>query len=465
MADILVIDDDNNLGIALQMALKQMGHQCRYADNAQAGWKEYQQKTPDLALLDLRLPDSNGLDLMERMRAARADLPVIIMTGFATVTSAVAALKGGAADFIEKPLSVRELCALISQMLDSTLADQGTQAGEAGETELIAASGPMRQVLSLADRIAALPNTPAMGLNATLITGETGTGKEMLARYIHQHSPRRDRPFIQVNCTAIPENLFESELFGHERGSFTDAKSSKVGLIEAADGGTLFLDEIADIPMSMQGKLLIAIETGRFRRLGATSEQKADIRIIAATNRDLEEKTRSGEFRADLYHRLKIFYIALPPLRDRGDDITLLAHHFLERFCRRLERPLPEIPEDTWAALRGYAWPGNVRELAHVLLRALVAGDGQALRPEDLGLPRESSATPDGGAMLQIDLSQGGWTLAAIEKRLLSAAMQRARGNIAEAARLLRMPRGTLRYRLEKLGLISNRDATDPAEP
>lgn len=459
MADILIVDDDINLGLALKMTLEQAGHGCRIAETAEAGWAELLRREPDLALLDVQLPDLSGLDLLARVRQHGLKLPAIVMTAFGTVTSAVTAMKQGAEDFIEKPLSVKEVCQLVARLLkgrdlaktlDTRTADQPA---EAGMPDLIAESPAMKGVLALADRIAALPPRMGMGLTTILILGETGTGKELMARYIHSRSSRRSAPFVQVNCTAIPENLFETELFGHERGAFTDAKAGRQGLLEAANHGTLFLDEIGDMPLAMQAKVLVAIETGRFRRVGAIAEQTVDAQVIAATNSDLEERLKTGRLRRDLYHRLKTFQIKLPRLADRGDDVFLLSDCFLKRFCRELQRDVPRLSSDAREAMRRYAWPGNVRELAHVLLQGLVIGDKAMLSAEDLGLGTTSDGQAPRAISTDFDFSQGALPLESVERRLLQAALNHANGNITEAARLVGMPRGTFRYRLEKLGL------------
>ncbi len=459
MADILIVDDDANLRVALEMSLEQGGHVCRLAATASEGWAELQRQRPDLVLLDLQLPDMSGIDLLARARDERIDVPIIVMTAFGTVTSAVSAMKQGAADFIEKPLSVKEMSHLVKRLLKSReLAERiDDRSGDVqAETTLIAASQAMKQVVAVADKIAQMPPRAGIGLTATLISGETGTGKEMVARYIHRRGSNPSGPFIHVNCTAIPENLFEMEHFGHERGVFTDAKAAKQGLLEAANGGTLFLDEIGDIPQHMQGKLLVAIETGRFRRVGATTERTIDARIIAATNSDLEQQARAGLFRMDLYHRLKMFQINLPPLRERPDDLWALSEHFLDQFSRQLQRPVPSLTPEAREAMRRHPWPGNVRELAHVILQALVTGDDDVLLPSHLGLRAAAVAPPPASSTgtIELDFSAGSLSLAEVERRLLEAALTHANGNITEAARLVGIPRGTLRYRLEKLGLV-----------
>jgi two-component system, NtrC family, response regulator AtoC len=458
MADILIVDDDVNLGLALKMTLEQGGHVCRVAETAEAGWAELCQREPDVALLDLQLPDITGLELLTRARQHGMKLPAIIMTAFGTVTSAVTAMKQGAEDFIEKPLSVKEVCQLVARLLKSrdlarTLDRPADQPAETAVPDLIAESPAMKQVLLLADRIAALPPRPGIGLTTTLILGETGTGKEVIARYIHGRGLRRRGPFVHVNCTAVPENLFETELFGHERGVFTDAKASRQGLLEAANRGTLFLDEVGDMPLPMQAKLLVAIETGRYRRLGATGEQSVDTQVIAATNSDLDEKLGASRMRADLYHRLRTFQVRLPPLSGRGDDLFLLSDYFLKRFCRELQRGVPKLSSDARDAMRRYPWPGNVRELAHVLLQAVALHDTATLSAADLAIETSSAGAALKPISTDFDFSQGVLPLESVERRLLQAALNHAQGNITEAARLVGMPRGTFRYRLEKLGL------------
>ena len=456
MADILVIDDDANLRMALEMTLKQESHTCRLAENVEAGWAQFQAQTPDLALVDMQLPDGDGLELLERLRGSGFDQPIIVMTAFGTVTSAVTAMKHGAVDFIEKPLSVKEMCRLIVQMLKGRELSRQIEStnGSAGESALIGKSAGVMRALSLAEKVARLETQPGVGLVTTLVRGGTGTATHLLARNIHQHMRIPDGPYIHVNCTAIPENLLEMELFGHERGVFTDAKASKTGLLEVANGGTLFLDEIGDMPAGLQSKLLVAIETGRFRRVGATQETQVDLRVVAATHCDLDERIKAGAFRTDLYHRLKMFEIELPPLRSRGDDLLLLADHFLRKFSANLDKPCPTLTVEAKTQLKRYPWPGNVRELAHVLLRVVTMTDETSIGPDHLHIDVDADVMAESTADLSFDFAGGPLTLAAVEKRLLQAAMDHADGNISEAARLLAMPRGTLRYRLEKLGLI-----------
>lgn len=466
MADILIVDDEENLRYSIQLGLKRAGHECRHADTVEAALAECERTPPAMALVDIQLPDGNGINLLARMRDRGFDVPVIVITAFGTVATAVTAMKQGAVDFIQKPLSIEEVCLAVDRCLeDRQLRNQldaykETQRRQAGDFPLIAECPQMREVISLADRIAGVESEPGMGLVATLLLGATGTGKELIARYIHRNGRRPDRPFVQVNCAAIPENLFEAELFGYERGAFTDAKTGKKGLLQVAHESTLFLDEIGDMPLATQTKLLVAIETGRFRKLGSTAETVVDVRVIAATNSDLQSKVRSGQFREDLYFRLKVFSIELPPLRTRGNDLFLLAEHFITRFSRKFRKSPPKLADATRQLMRAYAWPGNVRELANVLQRAVLVNDVAVLEPAMLGIQDGGGTVTPGQVALPVDFSQGDCTLATTEKRLLTAALDHTKGNISEAARLLGLTRGGLRHRMEKLGL-SPREPAD----
>jgi DNA-binding NtrC family response regulator len=458
MANILVVDDEENLSYSIRLALQRQGHKCRVADTVSAALEECNRSVPDLTLIDMQLPDGNGLDLMIWLRDRELDMPVIVVTAYGTVDNAVTAMKQGAADYLQKPLSIEEVCLSINRCLenrqirDRLSSYQEAQRRESGYLQIVGNSRVIHEVLSLARKIAEIPAGP--GLTSVLILGETGTGKELMARHIHYRGSRADRPFVHINCTAIPEALFESELFGYEKGSFTDAKADKKGLFETAHEGTLFLDEIGDMPLPAQAKLLTAIESGRFRRLGGTAERVCDVQMMAATNSDLRRKVDRGEFREDLFYRLKVFCIELPPLRNRGDDLFLLAEHFIEQFSRKFHKPRPVLSPEARQAVQDYRWPGNVRELANVLQRAVLLTDRPVLDPRCLALGN----SPDGGSTsagssLKFDFSREDLTLATVEKKLLQAALDHARGNISEAARLLGVSRGSLRNRLEKAGL------------
>ena len=460
MPDILVVDDEENLSYSIQLTLRRAGYDCRVAETCEEAMKACLKSPPDLALIDVQLPDGNGLDLMGELRDKGIDAPVIVITSFGTVASAVAAMKQGAIDFIQKPLSMEELTIAVQRCLENLQlrnqldAYRHAQRRQSGQQKLIGECPEMKRVLELADKIASIPAEPGVaGLVTTLILGQTGTGKEVIARYIHHNGPRADRPFIQVNCTAIPENLFEAELFGHEKGTFTDAKEMKKGLMEMADGGTLFLDEIGDMPMNTQAKLLVAIESGRFRRLGGTGEREVDVRVAAATNSDLDRKVQQGEFRADLFYRLKGFCIEMPSLRERGDDLFLLAEYFADRFGKKFHKPAPELSAQTRELMKRYAWPGNIRELGNMIQRAILVNDTEALEPGMLGLDGAGGPAPIGGSGRRYDFNSENCTLVTVEKELLQAALEHTHGNISETARILGLTRGGLRHRLEKLGI------------
>lgn len=458
MADILVIDDEENLRISMQLALRRAGHLCRVAETGAEGLAAARAKLPDLVFLDVNLPDADGLELLGRFKDAGIDAPVIIITGYGTIAHAVTAMQHGAANYIQKPLSMDEVLLIVERSLETRRmrnqldAYREAQQRASDGDRIIARSPAMQKLLQVADKLAALGVEGEGELPTVLLLGETGTGKEAIARYIHQRSRSTDRPFVQVNCTAIPESLFESELFGHEAGAFTHARGVKKGLFEIAAEGTLLLDEIGDMPLTMQAKLLVAIESGRFRRLGSTTERSARVRLMAATNSDIESKVARGEFRADLYFRLKVFCLHLPPLRDRGDDVLLLADYFLAQFSRKLRKPGLRFADDARARLLRYHWPGNVRELANVLQRTVLLAEDQALSAEMLRLDPEANA-PAHAAPQPFDFNSSDCTLEAFERRLVEAALAHTRGNVSESARLLGVSRGSLRRRIAKFGL------------
>ena len=465
MADIIVIDDEENITYSLQLALSRAGHTCRVAHSAQEGLKLCRERLPDLAIVDIQLGDADGLDVVQRLHEKHADFATIVITAFGSVARAVEAMQRGAADFIQKPLSMEEVCLSVDRCLenrqvrDQLDAFRHAQRRVSDTIEFVGQCPEVLEILSLADKIASFPNDPSSGLVSTLLLGETGTGKEVLARYMHHRGPRADRPFVHVNCMAIPESLFESELMGHERGTFTDAKEAKKGLLEIAHEGIIFLDEVGDMPLALQAKLLVAIESGRFRRLGGTRERVVDAQVIAATNADLEAKVQSGEFRSDLYFRLKTFEIKLPPLRSRGDDLMLLADYFVERYGRKLHKTALTLPTETRDVLQAYPWPGNVREMAHTLQRAVLLSEGPCVTPQSLGLSAGVSvpSVGDGSQEPSFDFSQGKCTMAEVEQRLITAAVAHTGWNISEAARLLGLTRGGLRHRMDKHGLSEPR--------
>ena len=394
---------------------------------------------PDCLLLDIRLPDLDGLEIFRRVRERWPALPVILITGQGSTDEAVAAMKHGAHYYFTKPVDFLLLQRTVGELLarrrlESELVEAS---GVAGRHGIIGRSPRIRRVVEQIDLVADLPTT-------VLVTGETGTGKELVARALHEGGARRAGPFVAVNCAAVPENLLESELFGYERGAFTGASQSKPGKLELAHGGTLLLDEVGDMALALQGKLLRVLEDRLVERLGGTSARQVDLRFVAATNRDLERKVAEGSFREDLYHRLNLFRITLPPLRERADDIPLLAHHLLRRVALAYGREIREIDPAAMEALCRHDWPGNVRELRHVLEGATIVCRGAVLERAHLP-PRPawsgSSATPRPSR------------LADLERTALREALAKAKGNQSAAARALNITRNQLRYKLKKHGL------------
>lgn len=460
MAEILIVDDEETLLATVSLELGRSGHQCHAARSGAAALTLLESIDPHLALVDIRMPDMDGLALVERIRQIGHDFPIVVMTAYGSVQSAVAAMKAGATDYLQKPVAIDELEVVIDRVMQNRrLKDQldvlqRERERQGADRAIIGESAPMREVLAMAGKIADAPPDERGHLPTVLITGETGTGKDLLAHHIHDLQANRDAPFVQINCTALPAQLVEAELFGYEKGAFTDAKANKKGLFEVASEGTVFLDEIGDTPLSLQAKLLLVLEQRRFRRLGGTREREVKARTIAATNCDLTALVADGRFRKDLLFRFQALSIELPPLRRRGDDLFLLAEHFISRQVRRLHRDPPRLSESAKAAMRQYSWPGNVRELDNVLQRALLLQEGPVIEAGDLNLMQgelQPSVTPLDE--MRFDLSSGDCTLAQVEERLIRQALAACDGNISETARLLGVSRGALRHRLERLSL------------
>ncbi len=469
-ATVLIVDDERTLARAIKAFLVEHGYEAEVAGDAERALELLESLRPDVIFSDFRLPGMSGIELLRRIREFDSAIPVIIMTAFGSIEGAVEAVKLGAFDYVKKPLDLEELKLLADRARETSLLKQELSyyrrratrdvpfAGVVGESPAI------RAVLEQARQIAALDQTPPV-----LITGETGTGKGLVARTIQASGPRGSKPFIEVNCTALPATLMEAELFGYERGAFTDAKESKIGLFEAAEGGFIFLDEVGDIELSLQGKLLRAIEERTIRRVGGIRDRKIDVRILAATNRDLERESQRERFRQDLYFRLAVILLRLPPLRERGDDVSLLAEYFLRQFAGKYGKDVRSLDARARDLLRAYPWPGNVRELSHVIERAVLWSRGPVLDVEHLSLtspvsagpatipqPGQPSAPPPGPAATHAapaaTLSDGG-DLAQWEKSMLEQAMREAGGNQTKAARRLGITRDTLRYRLKKFDI------------
>lgn len=462
---VLIVEDEPVLARNLGRSLERMGHSVETTDSGESALAQVQAQRPDLILLDNRLPGMSGLDTLQRLRAHDPSLLVIMMTAFATLDDAVTAMRLGAADFVRKPIGLAELELAVERVVQNDRLRQelryyrGQRDGR-GNGGLVGESEAMQQLRHTVERLRGVQRAKGGG-PTILIVGETGTGKGLLARTLHQTGARKGGPFIELNCTAIPEALLESELFGHEKGAFTDAHAAKPGLIEAAEGGTLFLDEIGHVSGAVQAKLLKVIEERTVRRLGSLRDRATDVWVLAATNRDLEAAVRKGEFREDLYHRLRVLEIAVPPLRARGDDVIDLAEHFLRVHASQYGVPAPRLSPAARAALKAYRWPGNVREVANIMERAVLLNDGGAIEPSDLAmLPAEPPATE-----FCVTFPPGGIVWADLEKSLIEQALAQAGGNQVRAAKLLGLSRDALRYRMEKhgLGTGGRRDGEDDA--
>ena len=459
---ILIVDDERTLARAVRAYLQESGYEAEVAADAEEALRLLESLRPDVVFSDVRLPGMSGIDLLRRIREFDPALPVVIMTAYGTIEGAVEAVKLGAFDYIKKPVDLEELKLLAerarehSQLRQELSYDRRRAAREVPFADVIGDSPGIRAVLEQARQIAALNETPPV-----LITGETGTGKGLVARTIHASSPRASRPFIEVNCTALPATLMEAELFGHERGAFTDAKESKLGLFEAAEGGFLFLDEVGDIELSLQGKLLKAVEERSVRRVGGIRDRRIDVRILAATNRDLQREAERERFRRDLYFRLAVILLRLPPLRERGEDILFLANHFLERFRSKYGKAATRLEPRAREQLLAYPWPGNVRELSHVIERAVLWSRGPVLDVEHLSLstptqPSPGDAPPAAAAPTASDgasLPPPGMDLDQWERTIIEQALREAGGNQTRAAQRLGISRDTLRYRLKKFGI------------
>jgi two-component system, NtrC family, response regulator AtoC len=466
---VLIVEDEENARRGYEALLQKWGLDVLGVSSAEDALARFSDYHPSVLIADVELPGMDGLSLLERLGDDLASVPAIIITGKGSEERAVAAIEAGAFWYIEKPLKGAVLRALLNRALGkvrdqqqvAALRRQLREAGRIGE--LVGAAKPMQEVMRLVEQVA--PSSASV-----LITGETGSGKEILARTLHQLSPRTDRPFVAINCSAIPETLMEAELFGHEKGAFTDAKQMKKGLFEAADGGTLFLDEIGELSPLLQAKLLRVLEDQVIRRVGGIRDMQVDVRVIAASNRDLEKAVRDGQFRQDLYYRLAIIAIFIPPLRDRKEDIMPLVDFFIERYNRRFKKSIRGITDDTRRLIFSHNWPGNVRELKNTIERGMILEDEPFLRPVYLPFSvgesggrtvfeRTSSANdgqtlPNGRTLPRLYIPEGGTSLEEVEHAMVELAMRQSNGNQTHAAKLLDISRDALRYKLKKFGLI-----------
>jgi DNA-binding NtrC family response regulator len=452
---VLLVEDEAKMRRLLELQLSDEGFVARTAPDAETGLQMLTKQPYDLVVSDFKLPGMSGLDFLHAAKRIDANIPIIIMTAYGTVESAVEAMKAGASDYVLKPFSLAELVLVIRKELDAThLREENRSLREAlglkyKYDNIIASSEKMQAVLRLVERVAPT--------NATvLIGGESGVGKDLIARAIHHHSQRASGPFIKINSTAIPENLLESELFGYEKGAFTGATTSKPGKFELADKGTLFLDEIGDVPPATQVKLLRVLQEREFERLGGTKTLKVDVRLIAATNRDLRAALEEGTFREDLYYRLNVVAIDIPPLREHKEDVPALVNSFLQKYAREMEKPPQTITPAAMRVLMDFHWPGNVRELENVIQRAVTLSASAAIEVADIqiDLPTARAAAAGGSN----HLLPPGMTLDQWEEEAIREALRQANGNKSQAARALGLSRNALRYRLSKMGV------SDPTE-
>lgn len=458
---ILLVDDDESLRRITEYNLREDGYRVITAADGRSALQRFQEGPVDLVLTDVRMPEMDGVELMAHLKAMQPDLPVIVLTAHGTIDSAVEAMKVGAFDYLTKPFSRDQLKASVRKALElGALAVENRQLRQIVRerfsfANMIAGSRAMRGVTDTASRVAGSDTT-------VLLEGESGTGKELLAKAIHVNSGRNRGPFVTVNCAAIPENLLESELFGHRRGAFTGAVGEKQGKFEAANKGTIFLDEVGELPLLLQVKILRVLQEREVDKIGDNRPTKVDVRVIAATNRDLEKMTKDGTFREDLYYRLAVVSIRVPPLRERSDDIPLLVDHFLGKHAERLDRPRPTVDKSVYSAFSVYAWPGNIRELENVIERALVLDRDGVLGPDDL--PERLTSTGQRIGNLRIELPDEGISLEDVEKELLLAALEKNNWNQTRAAAYLNITRSTLLYRMQKFGLEREKAAAPDTE-
>ena len=456
MHAILIVEDEARMRRLLELDLGEAGFHTISVGDAEAALEQLRREHVDLVLTDLKLPGMDGLAFLQAAKRLQPALPIIVMTAYGTVETAVEAMKAGASDYVLKPFALAEIRMVVEKELDvRRLREENRSLREAlgqrySYPNIVSTSAKMQAVLAIVERVAPTFSTVLLG-------GETGVGKDLIARLIHQRSARASGPFVKINSTAIPENLLESELFGYEKGAFTGATTSKAGKFELADKGTLFLDEIGDVPPTTQVKLLRVLQEREFERVGGTRTLKVDVRLVAATNRDLRAALEQGTFRQDLYYRLNVVPIDIPPLRERKEDIPELVKLFIGRFAERSAKPVMGISAEAMEKLMDFHWPGNVRELENIIERGAALALGTVLQPDDIQLDAPRAQMPGVTAPILPE----GKTLDEWEDEIILAAYRRAKGNKSEAARLLGISRNALRYRLEKIG-IRDEHADEP---
>ena len=446
-ATILVVDDESLIRWTLSERLGADGHAVVEAETAKAALARFGSDI-DLVLLDFKLPDSDGLTVLKTMKTRDSDVPVILLTAFSSIETAVEAMKQGAYHYANKPFNLDELSLVVQKALETTRLRREVKALRASQSapyaidRIVGESTPMTGLKSLLQKVAASP------ASTVLLRGESGTGKDLAAKTIHYNSTRAVKPFMNITCSALPDALLESELFGHERGAFTDARQQKIGLLESADEGTVFLDEIGEMVPALQAKLLRFLEEKAFKRVGGSADVHVDVRVIAATNRDLEDAVKQGRFREDLYYRLNVMQVMLPPLRERSSDVPLLVNHYVDVFNREFRKQVRGVTPQAMELLKAYRWPGNVRELRNAVERAMLLSEGEWLTADVLPLSTAGASTAQ-----TMELPEEGVNLEALERELVVQALRRTGGNQTKAATLLGLNRDQIRYRIEKFGL------------
>jgi len=456
---ILIVDDDRFIRMALGEALRSWHYEIIEAESVESAKKVFAEEEPPIVLLDIDLPDGSGIDVLNSIKETSPDTIAVMITGNVDVGNSIAALRGGAHDFIGKPVRLEELRVTLRNAVETRQLRREVKqvrlerARGFSFDEIIGDSDSMQRAMELARRVA------VSDVGSILLNGETGTGKDLFARAIHFASERAEAPYLAINCAALPANLIESELFGYEKGAFTDAKQRKEGLFEQAHGGTIFLDEIGEMELSLQAKLLRVLEEGAFRRVGGLKDIDLNARIIAASNRDLKKESEQGIFRLDLYFRLSVIQVDIPPLRERGDDILKLASYYIEKVnLKRRGKPLVGLAPDVAAIFRYYRWSGNVRELRNVIERASILEDGEVVTATHLPADMLADAPLESSGMSGISLPANGIPLETVEFELARQAIERTGGNLTRAARLLDISRDQLRYKLRKAGLDTATD-------
>src|SRR5256714_1446957 len=452
---ILVVDDEKMIRWSLGEALRGWGFEPIEAETGSGALAAFEAESPAAILLDINLPDASGLEVLRKIRQRQPDAVAIMITANVLVDETIGALRGGAYDFIGKPINLEELHVAIRNGIEASRLRKEVnlfrreRAQQFNFEQIIGESPAMREMLAIARKVA------ESEVSSVLLQGESGTGKDLVAKAIHYQSNRSDGPFVAINCAALPGTLIESELFGYEKGAFTDAKARKEGMFEQAEGGTVLLDEIGEVELSLQAKLLRVLEEGAFRRVGGLKDIPFDARIIAASNRDLKRESENGRFRLDLYYRLSVIQIDIPSLRERGDDVLLLAEHYIESFGERLRKRVTGISPEVAKAFLKYDWPGNVRELRNVIERAMILEDDDVITmkyiPRGLAGGASDHALPDGRGAGPFHLPSGGVSLDEVEMSLVRQAIERSGGNQTKAAEMLSISRDQLRYRLKKL--------------